>query len=196
MKPLRFFTVLLSAAAIPLLAVAQRPAQRPARPATPARQTRPAARPAPNRGPAKGVGGGYVPQHGPEPLSKKPALPEKNRVSGHPTAPHVHAQGDVWVGRIPSNGVRYHLDHPWEHGHFPGRIGASQIWRLEGGGPNRFYFGGYVFMVAAPDVHYCSNWLWNSDDIVLYDDPMQVGWYVAYDVRLGTWCHVQFLGQA
>ena len=73
--------------------------------------------------------------------------------------------------------THYHLDHPWQHGHFPGEIGAH-IWRIDGGDPNRFWFGGFYFSVAPYDIGYVNGWLWNSDDIVLYPDP---------DDRAGTW---------
>lgn len=166
------------------------------------------------------VGGGHIPAHGPTAYKApaKPAAPQ-NEVRGneahgnapaksapqetrnfqdqpgHPNAPHVHVKGDVWVGHDTGpNDPHYHLDHPWEHGHFPGEIGASHIWRIEGGGPDRFWFGGFYFSVAPYDVQYCGDWLWDTDDIVIYSDPDTPGYYIAYNVRLGTYVHIMFLG--
>ncbi len=173
------------------LAAQQHPAAKPA--------AHPAAR-APQRS-APQVGHGYVPARGPRPTPRTvtPARqPQSNQRpnysdrAGHPSAPHVHPGTDTWVGHGPN--PNYHLAHPWEHGHFPGQIGRSYVYRLVGGGPTRFQFGAFFWSVAPYDVDYCSDWLWDSDDIVIYADPDNIGWYLAYNVRLGTYVHVMYLG--
>ena len=177
-----------------------------------ARGAAPAQRGGEQRG-DRGVGNGHIPAHGPT-RSAKPDRGAPNRGAapqdrqgggnearrsyhdqeGHPEAPHVHAEDDRWVGHE-GHDEHYHVDHPWEHGHFPGTIGPRHVWRLHGGRPDRFEIGGFFFSVAPYDVDFCNDWLWDSDDIVLYDDPDDPGWYLAYNVRLGTYCHVMYLGQ-
>jgi hypothetical protein len=139
-----------------------------------------------------------VPQHGPGEYHGTPHPPEQNRnysdKPGHPNAPHVD-NGKVWVGHDTGRAdPQYHVDHPYEHGHFTGGFGPSHRWRLGGGGPSRFGFNGWYWSVAPWEIGYVNGWLWDSDDVVIYDDPDHPGWYLAYNVRLGTYVHVQYLG--
>ena len=141
----------------------------------------------------KAGGGGHAappPSRGPAAAKNTAHPPEEHRnysdKAGHPNVPHVD-KSKVWVGHDTGHGdAHYHLDRPYEHGHFTGGFGPSHHWHLAGGGPGRFWFNGWNWMVAPFDVGFCDGWLWDSDDIVIYDDPDHEGWYLAYNVRLGT----------
>jgi hypothetical protein len=167
-----------------------------------------------NQGGHPPVGGGYIPSRGPT-RSQPPApppppprattrgTPPPQQVSrprnfvdqpSHPNLPHVDVRNDQWIGHTNRTDRSYRVERPWAHGRFPGRIGARYVYRLGGGNRERFRFGNFFFSVFPADYDYCSDWLWDSDDIVIYDDPYHPGLYLAYNPRLGTYCHVEFLG--
>jgi hypothetical protein len=77
---------------------------------------------------------------------------------------------------------------------YEGGFGRDHVWRLMGGDPSRFFFSGYAFSVAPYDMQYCGGWRWDSDDIAIYQDPDNAGGYLAYNMRLGVYVHVLFLG--
>lgn len=110
--------------------------------------------------------------------------------------PHVEP-GGRWVGHDTGrDDPRFRLERPFERGRFPGGFGREHVFRLAGGDCNRFWFGGFAFSVAPFEMglDYCGGWLWDRDDIAIYEDPDHVGWYLAYNVRLGTYLHAQYMG--
>ena len=114
----------------------------------------------------------------------------------HRFVPHVDAN-DRWLGHDSGPADPHlHLELPWEHGHFTAGLGPGHVFRLQGGSPERFWFNGYVFDVAPYEYQFVDNWLWDHDSIVIYEDPDHDGWYIAYNVRLGTYVHVMYVGLA
>ena len=67
------------------------------------------------------------------------------------------------------------------------------------GGKARGFFGADIFkcrklLVDGNDIGFVGDWNWIGDPSVIYEDPDHPGWYLAYNERLGTYVHVEFLG--
>ena len=158
------------------------------------------------------VGGGHIPARGPasvkaaEPAqASTPAHGQQNTAraenfiavdeKGHPNVPHVDAKNDRWVGHdTGANDPHYQLAQPWAHGHFSGGFGPQHVFNLAGGNAQCFWFGSFYWDVAPFDYNIVAGWNWTGDQIVIYEDPDHIGWYLAYNPRLGTYAHVEYLG--
>jgi hypothetical protein len=158
----------------------------------------------PSGGHPAAVGGGHIPAHGPAAArASNPSRGQQhndaseNHIAvdrkGHPDFPHVHASNDQWVGH---NGGRddphYRTAQPWAHGHYGGGFGSA--FALGGGNRERFWFGNFYWDVAPYDYSIVAGWNWTGDQVVIYEDPDHAGWYLAYNPRLGTYAHVEYLG--
>jgi hypothetical protein len=109
--------------------------------------------------------------------------------------PHVHASNDQWVGHDSgANDRNFHLDKPWAHGRFSGGFGPQHVFVIAGGNRERFWFNNFYWDIAPYDYNIVEGWNWGGDQIVIYEDPDHDGWYLAYNPRLGTYAHVEYLG--
>ena len=158
------------------------------------------------------VGGGHIPARGPAPArasapardstparSQQPAAAPENRIAvhqnGHPDVPHVDARNSKWIGHDSGrNDPHYQMAQPFAHGRFTGGFGRQHVFVLAGGNRERFWFGNFYWDVAPYDYNIVVDWNWAGDQIVIYEDPDHPGWYLAYNPRLGTYAHVEYLG--
>jgi hypothetical protein len=88
----------------------------------------------------------------------------------------------------------YRVGYGFRGGFSHDYIGPRHVWRLEGGGRDRFFFRGFYFRVASYDYAYADDWYWDRDNVIIYDDPDNSGCYLAYNTRLGSYLHVTFDG--
>ena len=146
-------------------------------------------------GPGAQRGGfrGGIPERGPAPARIPEGVRQKPQAD-HREVPRVMPDGR-WMGHDSGRGdPHYRLDRPFEHGRFTEGFGRDHVLRLRGGNRERFNVGGFFFSVAPYDYAFVDDWLWNTDDVVVYEDPDHEGWYLAYNPRLGTYVHVMYLG--
>ena len=119
---------------------------------------------------------------------EEPGLPGSGREEARPAPGEPDAVDVQAAGRVA---------RPFAHGRFahPGPGFRYEVSRYDVR-LHRFWFqGGPGFEVAAWDWPLCADWCWScGDDFAVYDDPDHVGWYLAYNVRLGTYVHVMYLG--
>jgi hypothetical protein len=139
---------------------------------------------------------GHVPEAPPPPRESRAKPEVERRESGHVnTTPHV--SNDHWYGHDRPNDKRFHLDHPFEHGRFE-HFGPSYRYRIErfDRDHHRFWLpGGFFFEVAAWDWPIGADWCWDcGDDFVVYEDPDHDGWYMLYNVHIGVYVHVNYMG--
>jgi hypothetical protein len=139
---------------------------------------------------------GHIPA---PPVKREPAAgpdAERRGESWVNNTPHV--ANDHWYGHDRPNDQRFHLDHPYEHGHFE-HFGPSYRYHIRRFDPGlrRFWLpGGFFFEIAAWDWPLAMDWCWDcgGEDFVIYEDPDHPGWYLLYNIHTGVYVHVQYMG--
>lgn len=91
---------------------------------------------------------------------------------------------------------RYRLARPFEFGRFRflGPRYRYPVVRIAIGSRRVWLGGGFSFEIAAWDWPYAEPWCWQCDQFAIYVDPYHPGWYLLWDLRLGRYVHVRYLG--
>ena len=96
---------------------------------------------------------------------------------------------------IPAPTILATIWRPWAHGHFRGGFGPIHEWLLTRGRAFAVLVQRMVLvccrMLTSPSATDGSGTRMRSSST---GDPDHIGWYLAYNVRLGTYVHVMFLG--
>jgi hypothetical protein len=150
------------------------------------------------RGPAQQhrANGGHIP---PAPASRARGAvkAEVETFPGGKVDARPHVSNDHWYGHDDADDARYHLTAPYAHGRFP-KIGPTFQYRVVRSDlpHHRFWVSsGLGFEVAAWDWPFAAGWCWScADDLVVYDDPDHVGWYLVYNTETGLYVHAQYIG--
>ena len=128
----------------------------------------------------------------PRPSMWRPSREDRERERTF-EAPHVQRDRNRWVmPRYTREDFR--VARAFEHGRFTRGTGPSYVWQLRGGNPNHFSISGVWFTLLPADYRWADDWMWDRDYIVVYNDPDHWGWYLAYNVRLGMYLHVRYMG--
>lgn len=140
--------------------------------------------------------GGHLPP-APEARGHRNVKPEVEHVKGGKPIATQHVNNDHWYGRPSPTDKRYHLSHPFPHGHFA-HFGPSyhyNVVRVDVGAHRFWLPGGFYFEVASWEWATCADWCWNcGDNFVIYEDPDHPGWYLVYDMQTGQYIHAQYMG--
>lgn len=132
-----------------------------------------------------------------------PRTPHRREAANAPPRWEPHRRGivpyvrnDHWYGNPSPDDRRFRLAHPFAHGRFA-HYGPTYLYpvvRVDLAARRFWLRGGFVFVVASWDWPYTAPWCWDCDEFVLYLDPDHPGWYLLYDVRLGEYVHVLYMG--
>jgi hypothetical protein len=184
LKKLPFLVATVLCGAYPLTMMAQeRPTEHPA--------------PAPHEAAPPHANNGHIP---PPPTKREAPAREEHPAPNHPPAAapvRQHVENDKWVGHD-TNDARYHMDHPYPHGHFAkfGQQYRYSVARVDVGAREFWFPGGFYFQVASWDWPEAQNWCWTTcpDAFVVYEDPDHPGWYLVYNSETGEYVHAEYMG--